>query len=68
MGLWQVLMICGTGGRLLNEIKSMYDDGEACVRINGVNGEWFRINSGVRQGCYVSLVIQFVYGWGYERI
>src|SRR5678816_4329836 len=52
--LWQVLVIYGVGGRLLNGIKSMYDDSEACVRINGVNGDWFRINSGVRQGCVMS--------------
>jgi hypothetical protein len=37
--LWQVLVIYGVGGRLLNGIKSMYDDSEACVRINGVNGD-----------------------------
>src|SRR5678815_3421689 len=52
--LWQVLMIYGVGGRLLNGIKSMYDDSEACARINGVNGDWFRISSGVRQGCVMS--------------
>src|SRR5678816_4327159 len=52
--LWQVLVIYGVGSRLLNGIKSMYDDSGACVRINGVNGDWFRINSGVRQGCVMS--------------
>src|SRR5678815_3054874 len=46
--------MAGVGGRLLNGIKSMYEDSEACVRINGVNGDWFRINSGVRQGCVMS--------------
>jgi hypothetical protein len=52
--LWQVLMIYGVGGRLLNGIKSLYGDSEACVRINGVEGEWFKIESGVRQGCVMS--------------
>src|SRR5678815_5131771 len=51
---WQVLVIYGVGGRLLNGIKSMYDDSEACVRINGVKGDWFSINRGVRQGCVMS--------------
>src|SRR5678815_1029974 len=32
----------------------MYDDSEACVRINGVNGDWFYIYSGVRHGCVMS--------------
>ena len=67
-GLWQVLVIYSVGDRLLNGIKSMYDDSEVCVRINGVKSDWFSITSEVRQGCVVSLVIQFVYGWGYERI
>ena len=52
--LWQVLMIYGVGGKLLNAIKSMYVDSEACVRINGMEGEWFKVNSGVRQGCVMS--------------
>ena len=26
----------------------MYDDSEACVRINGIKSDWFNINSGVR--------------------
>ena len=34
--LWQVLMIYGINGRLLNVIKSVYVDNEACVRINEV--------------------------------
>ena len=53
-GLWQVLVIYSVGDRLLNGIKSMYDDSEACVRINGVKSDWFSINSGVRQGCVMS--------------
>ena len=37
-------MIYGVGGRLLYGIKKMYDDSEACVRINGVISDWFNIN------------------------
>src|SRR5678815_1629129 len=32
----------------------MYDDSEACVRINRLESDWFNINSGVRQGCTMS--------------
>src|SRR5678816_3376513 len=32
----------------------MYEDSEACVRINGVKGDWFRINNRVRLGCVMS--------------
>ena len=34
--LWQVLMIYGINGMLLNGIKSVYVDNEACVIINEV--------------------------------
>ena len=38
------------GGKLLSEIKSMYADTSACVRVNGDEIEQFRIDSRVKQG------------------
>ena len=32
------------GGKLLNEIKSMYVDSSACVKIKGSESEQFRID------------------------
>ena len=52
--LWQVLGMYDVGGKLLIGIKSMYIDSSACVRVNGGESEWFRIDSGVRQGCIMS--------------
>ena len=43
--LWQVL----------SGMKSMYVDSSACVRVKGGESERFRIESGVRQGCIMSL-------------
>ena len=37
--------------KLLNGIKDMYVDSLACFRVKGGESEWFRIDSGVRQGC-----------------
>ena len=42
------------GGKLLSGIESMYVDSSACVRVNGGENEWFRTDSGVRQGCIMS--------------
>ena len=47
-------MIYGVGGKLLNGVKSMYDDSEACVRISKVECDWFNVNGGVWQECIVS--------------
>ena len=43
------------GSNLLSGIKSMYVDSSVCVRIKGGEREQFRIDSGVRQGCIMSL-------------
>ena len=32
----------------------MYVDSSACVRLKGGESEWFRMDSGVRQGCIIS--------------
>ena len=42
------------GSKLLNGIKSMYVNSQACVRVKGGECEYFRINNGVRQGCIMS--------------
>ena len=42
------------GGKMLNGIKSMYVNSLACVRIKGGESEYFRIDSGMRQGCIMS--------------
>ena len=41
-------------GKLLSGIKSMYTDSLSCIRVKGGESEWFRIDSGVRQGCIMS--------------
>ena len=42
------------GGKLLGGIKSMYVYSLDCVRVKGSENEWFKIDSGVRQGCIMS--------------
>ena len=48
--LWLKLMNIGIHGNILNLIKSMYENLEACVRVNGQLTDWFSVESGVRQG------------------
>ena len=51
--LWQVLIIHDMGGKLLSGIKSVYVNRSPCLRIK--MGDSSRIDSGVRQGCIMSL-------------
>ena len=48
-------------GKLLNGIKSMYVIIQAFVRVNGVESECFRIDSGMRQSCIMSPWLFHVY-------
>ena len=38
----------------MNSIKSIYVNGLACIKVKGGEGECFRINDDVRQGCIMS--------------
>ena len=56
-----MLRMYDVGGKLLNGIKRMYVDSLACVRFKWGESERFRIDSGVRQGCIMSLWFFNVY-------
>ena len=48
-------------GKLLDGIRSMYVDSLACVRVKWIESEWFRIDNGVRQACFMSPWLFSVY-------
>ena len=49
--LWQVMRMYDVGGKLFNDIKSMYVNSLSCFRVKGGESECFKINGVVRQGC-----------------
>ena len=65
--LWKVLEIYGVGGRLLQAVKSFYENSRACVKIKGEVSELFEIKVGVRQGCVMSPWMFNVYMDGVVR-
>jgi len=52
--LWLLLSRLGIPGKIINLMKSLYDQLVSCVRANGLQSEWFEITSGVRQGCVIA--------------
>ncbi len=52
--MWGVLKIYGVGGKLLNVIKSFYEDASACGKISGETSEHFEIKVDLRPGCVMS--------------
>ena len=59
--LWHVLRMHDVGGKQLNDIRSMYVNSLACVRVKGCESECFRISSGVRHVCIMSPWLLNVY-------
>jgi len=53
-GLWLLLSRLGIPGKIINLMKSLYDQSASCVRANGLQSEWFEITSSVRQGCVIA--------------
>ena len=52
--LWQVLAELGINGNILDSLKSMYAQDEACVMTQEGLTEAFRCTAGVKQGCPAS--------------
>ena len=52
--LWQLLARLGIPPTILSQFMAIYTDTLSCVRVDGLNSEWFPILSGVRQGCAVA--------------
>ncbi len=57
----------GVGGSLMNAVKAIYTDGNACIKVNVENGESFGIQRVVRQRCVMSLWLFNLYMDGVIR-
>ena len=44
----------GIPGKLIRIIQEMYKSSEICVINNGIQSEWTKVISGVKQGCSMS--------------
>ena len=53
--LWEVLRVYDVDSKLLNGIKGVYVNSLGCVTVKGCESECFRIDSGVRWVCIMSL-------------
>ena len=52
--LWTILNHYGIKGKIVNVLKSMYDDVSSCVRCAGGLSEYFVCPNGLKQGCKCS--------------
>ena len=62
--LWNILRSYGFPSKVINILSSMYANNRCCVRHGGQHSDWFRVKSGVRQGCVISpLLFNIVMDW-----
>ena len=52
--LWQVLRMYDVGGKLLNGMKNIYVNSLACIRVEGNESEYLKIDNDVRLRCILS--------------
>ena len=55
--IWTKHEDLGIGGNILTVIKSIYNDVQFCVRLNGIDTNWFRVTNGFKQGCMLSPLV-----------
>ena len=63
--LWEIMRQYGIPSKLINIVKLMYTDSMCAVLDDGEETEWFKVKTGVKQGCVMSgflflLVIDWV--------
>ena len=66
--VWQVLRMYYVGGKLLNRIKSMHVDIQACARVKWGYSEWFRIIVGKDRVYHFPLAVKCIYGCSNEGV
>ena len=52
--LWKILNYYGVPDKLVKMIMALYEDSECCVRTENGDTRFFKIMSGVKQGCVLS--------------
>ena len=52
--LWSKLTMMGVKGKLLDSLRSIYEQVKYCVKVNGYKTDWFDVSVGLKQGCLLS--------------
>jgi hypothetical protein len=52
--LWKIMKAYGIPDKIIKMVQLLYENNECMVTDNGQQSEWFRIKTGVNQGCNMS--------------
>ena len=59
--LWSKMASIGIGNKVLSAIKGIYQNVSCCVKINGLDTNWFEVTTGLKQGCLLSPLLFNIY-------
>ena len=66
--IWKILKLYGIPDKIIEIIQNLYSSSKSAVRMNGHIGEWFKVITGVRQGCILSpLLFAIAVDWVMRR-
>ena len=55
--MWEKLFHLGITGKMYSNLRAIYDHVKCSVRINGYHTDWFKVKSGLKQGCLLSPIL-----------
>ena len=62
--MWSILRQYRIPDTIVAIIQNLYKGSRSCVKLNGVCSDWFKVVTGVRQGCTLSpLLFAIVIDW-----
>ena len=62
--MWKIVELIGIPRKVVSNMKNIYDGSESCVRISQGQTDFFSVESGVRQGDSLSLLLfNIVHGY-----
>ena len=52
--LWKIMKAYGIPQKIINMVRLLYEDVECAVMDEGKESTWFKVKTGVKQGCVLS--------------
>ncbi|CAG2196515.1 unnamed protein product [Mytilus edulis] len=52
--LFSKLELLGVSSKMIKALRSLYNNVQSCIKLNGLLSDWFPVNTGLKQGCIIS--------------
>jgi len=59
--LFDKLEQLGISSKMIRALRSLYNNVQSCIKLNGSLTDWFSVNTGLKQGCIISPLLFNIY-------